>query len=337
MTQTAPSSQPAASVHALADVLPLPLQNTLNSLTVNLDQELARYRQQKQGIATPPQPVFRPRPRPLSLIAVQSQPSAPSIEGHSRPVPPPPPPNPRLNRQPDDGLPAEGNAASMTGGALAALAAPAKAAPDAPDAYMASSSALLESLAADAADTTVSREATQPEAQWKAWLGTPLGMGGLLLLLVASAGLGYALVNPAAMQHLATQTPLARFFAADSDETAPTEADLPMADQADPATALQHPDLSRSEFTELNLSSLSTLPGQARRPLATPNAVSSTPTTVSSPGAVPSPAPANSGSANSGSGNPTSASPAPNAAAPSRPAPQAAVPRSTAAGGPPAR
>jgi hypothetical protein len=81
MTQTAPSSQPAASVHALADVLPLPLQNTLNSLTVNLDQELARYRQQKQGIATPPQPVFRPRPRPLSLIAVQPQPSAPSTNG----------------------------------------------------------------------------------------------------------------------------------------------------------------------------------------------------------------------------------------------------------------
>ncbi|MDA0864895.1 MAG: hypothetical protein O2890_00410 [Cyanobacteria bacterium] len=317
MNQTS-SSQAASSVHALADVLPLPLQNTLNSLTVNLEQELTRYRQQKQGIATPPPPVFRPRPRPLSLIEVKAQPnraSSPSAV-NGKPLPPPPPPNPKLNRQPPmDGSPVAAAVPAMMVGALATQTVDA---PDKPEAYLASSAVLLESLADYPVQPLEPREETHAGTAWKTALGTPLGMGGLLLLLVASAGLGYALVNPAAMHHLATQTPLARFFAADSGETELTESDALQLNSSEQPASLQQPDLSRSEFTELNLSSLSTLPSADRslRANSSVNA-SSTPTTAIIPGVAPSPASANTA--------PTSVAPTPVTLLP-RPVPQAASP-----------
>lgn len=196
-------------------------------------------------------------------------------------VPPPPPPNPKLGRQPSTaGTPAvEGAVPLVIGGALATQSA---VTPDVPDAYLASSAALLESLAASPASPSEPRQETKEETPWTSLLGTPLGMGGLLLLLVASAGLGYALVNPVAIRHLATQTPLARFWAADSGEAGSTDAETLSANRSEQPASVQQPDLSQSEFTDLSLSNLSTLPGNIDRQLNanSSNTASSTPTTT---------------------------------------------------------
>jgi hypothetical protein len=318
MTHTSSSPQPTVSVHALTDVLPLPLQHTLNNLTVNLDQELTRYRQQKQGITPQQQPVFRPRPRPLSLIDVKSQSSI--EQPTARVAPPPPPKNPKLNRTAS----ADPAAASEVGGALATQSG---AVPETSETYLASSAALLDSLAADTHTTGSStadlREAPQPEAAWTHILGTPLGMGGLLLLLIASAGLGYALVNPVVIQHLATQTPIGRWLGADSHETDPSEADPLSADQPEQELALRQPDLSQSEFTDLNLSRLSTLPNDAGRPIESDvtAAANSTPTTSAVPKAVTTPTTTNTETAATAPTPATTPAAAPEtAAAPQRPA-----------------
>ncbi|MGD1905797.1 MAG: hypothetical protein ACFB0C_07365 [Leptolyngbyaceae cyanobacterium] len=332
MTHTSSSPQPTASVHALADVLPLPLQHTLNHLTVNLDQELMRYRQQKQGITPKPQPVFRPRPRPLSLIDIKSQ----SLSGQpaAKVTPPPLPLNPKLNHAPSaDTVSATPSASAAVGGALATQTA----APETSETYLASSAALLDDLAADAPTTdprTVDpREVSLQGTSWGNILGTPLGMGGLLLLLVASAGLGYALVNPVAIQHLASQTPLGRFLGADNSEKQPDEAAALTAEQPESALDSRHPDLSQSEFTDLNLSRLSTLPGSANRPTDSDriSTTNSTPTTSAAPPTVTtssSPTPANTAqtaATPSVATAPSAATPQAERAANPRPAPAAAT------------
>lgn len=152
---------------------------------------------------------------------------------------------------------------------------------------MASSEALLESLGqgygGQGYDTPFHPTPEPPASSpfWNRVLGTPLGLGAILLLLVASAGLGYLLVNPAAIGHLTAQMPWANSDALETD----TEGDSPvaLATPNSPNRSFQplSPDLSRQEFTRLDLSTLSTLPGATVRPSNT----ASTPSTGLAPAA----------------------------------------------------
>ena len=274
-----PSQSPSAPPSALDDVLATPLQSALNSLNVQLEQELARYRWARQGQTLPQKPIFKPRQRPLNLISVAARPAGSSAAPGGRAVPPPPPPNPRL--QPPAS--AAGSQAippsTWAGGAIVPQAEAAPSDYMASD-YMASSEALLESLGNETSEPTPAAYGP-PTSSWTQALATPLGMGALLLLLLVSGGLGYVLVNPSAVSHLAALWPFSN--PADSTPTPDQETvvvDSP-SDRSGPALS---PNLSEQEFVRLDLSTLSTLPLSAiRSPQAasTPTtAVDSTPTTT---------------------------------------------------------
>jgi hypothetical protein len=254
-----PNSSPVPS--ALDDVLAPPLQSALNSLNVQLDRELARYRSARQGTALPAVPVFKPRQRPLNLISVGARPAGSAA--------PPPPPNPKL-RQPEGTSQAIPPMAATGGAAMGAIVPQPLAEPDD---YMASSEALLESLGQAAAPPPAPPLATAP--RWPRLLATPLGMGVLLLLLLASGGLGYILVNPSTIAHLAVLWPFGSSSEAPTPET-PEAAVSPDPTAGDRAFQGLSPDLSEQEFVRLDLSTLSTLPRSAVRPPS----LASTPTTA---------------------------------------------------------
>ncbi|PSN77046.1 hypothetical protein C8B47_24160, partial [filamentous cyanobacterium CCP4] len=69
------------------------LQRAIESLSLNLDDELQRYRQNRSGqgaaIPTPARLQLRPNRKPIDLIALKTAAAAPT-------TPPPPPPNARL-------------------------------------------------------------------------------------------------------------------------------------------------------------------------------------------------------------------------------------------------
>lgn len=259
------SSNPAQS--ALMEGLQPALRNTLSSLNINLDYELARYRYVKRG-ETPPgvtPPQFQPRRRSLNLINVPSPPptQAPQATRASA-TPPPPPPNPRLQR-------GESVAAAASTSEVAALrSAIVQQSSLSPETYLASSEALLQSFDAPATSSRDEPSAASFDRSWTASILTPLGLGGLMLLLVASAGFGFILVNPSAASHLFQNTPLARFFPSEEEEDTEAIADAEAEDGEEatadfdgpPLTALG-PDLSQREFTDLDLNDLSSLPSNS--------------------------------------------------------------------------
>ena len=259
------------------------LGSALSSLSVQLDHELARYRHAKRGTAQPTAaPLFRPRQKPLSLINTPT-PARPQQTARKAVTPPPPPPNPRLQRGTHaanvsihEGSSGEGAIAappppSQPKSEVAALRSALVVQPGSSEEeeYLASSEALLESFN-NPYDGQVPETVTQPpEPNW-AKLNTPLGLGALLLLLVASAGFGFVLVNPVAVRHLVDRTPLARVWP-NPETTEVTEESTPTSENTDLADTLGEeplnplsPDLSRQEFAELDFDSLSTLPARNR-------------------------------------------------------------------------
>ena len=131
-----------------------------------------------------------------------------------------------------------------------------------PDGYLESSEALLKSLA-DEADLPPTDPAERPPTPYNPnseKSSLPLKQGTLLLLLTASAAVGYAIVNPAvlapARQWISERT------AAPAPETAselpPTGESVPTSPGASDFTP-PGPDLSAREFVDLDLSRLSTL------------------------------------------------------------------------------
>ena len=307
-----PSQSPSAPPSALDDVLATPLQSALNSLNVQLEQELARYRLARQGQAIPQKSVFKPRQRPLNLISVGARPagtSAATTEG--RAVPPPPPPNPRLQRQASAAGPQTIPPSTWVGGAIVPQAEAA------PSDYMASSEALLESLGSETPEPPPAAYGP-PTASWTQALATPLGMGALMLLLLVSGGLGYVLVNPNAVSHLAELWP----FGQEAEPTlAPDPGTVAVDSPSDRSGPALSPDLSEQEFVQLDLSTLSTLPLSTIRPpraASTPTtAVDSTPTTAIAP---------DSDRADSETSGATTATPATPSSSANRPAPAAARP-----------
>lgn len=279
-TPVAPDSQ---------TLLKQPLQQVLASLSVDLETELVRYRQSRQGEGKPQAHrgvAFRKRRKPIDLIRVEGR-SAPTTSPSpaqpplGQPLPPPLPPNPRLTQT-----------ATAADASLTRLERPGETATDRPltqetslqpyqdipEDFFETTEALLHSTPAvgnadsDAWDTDYTPALTQR-------LTTPLGIGALLLLLISSASLGYLLTNPKALAHLWHHPALLALRGQDAAGSATTSGVNGSYGTFEPGLEGLGPDLSHQEFVDLNLGSLSTLPNSA---LPTPH-LASTPLTLTLP------------------------------------------------------
>ncbi|WP_346293456.1 SPOR domain-containing protein [Sphaerothrix gracilis] len=319
MPKRSPASQ--SELKGSATELKAPLQSALGSLNITLDEELTRYRRQRQGHPAPlPRRLKVKSQRPLDLITVKPTESSPSqatptISGAVN-IPPPPPPR----------IPNPAAAETEAEATSPAIAAPSDIEGDesvtalasqhdlSPEGYLASSEALLQSLAADG---TADESAAAPsDSTWLDNWATPLGVGSLALLLVGSAGLGYVLTNPTAISHI----PLLKRLSATST-AGDVDAELTNTDNLEASDATFHslgPDLSSQEFVELNLNTLSTLETNAAVPLSPAS------TTATQPASTPT---ATAPAAQPPSAAATATAPATAAAPPTSPAPRAATAR----------
>jgi hypothetical protein len=137
-----------------------------------------------------------------------------------------------------------------------------------PEDYLISSEELLRSIAEEEMELRAERE---PNSMLETLL-TPLGVGSMLLLLMASTSLGYVIMNPSSLGWGTTAQPeppaAPETSASSQDGTAPS------------------PNLASEEFVDLGLGTLSTLPKPAVRAGSTPAKPKTAPT---KPGASPAP------------------------------------------------
>ena len=187
----------------------LRLRRALESLTLNLDDELHRYRQNRLGNATvpttPARLQLRQNRKSLDLIALKTAATSTTAVATA----PPPPPNARLQEilgqasvpssQTYPPQAAINQVRLSHGGTLTTYR-------QTPEDYLESTEALLGSVPPRSRPRQAD-EAHPPSLARQ--LTTPLGVGALLLLLVGSAGFGYLAMSPQAVQHL-TDSPLAR-------------------------------------------------------------------------------------------------------------------------------
>jgi hypothetical protein len=282
------SPSPANSAIAGGQTKP-PLQQALEALTINLDEELMRYRRSRFGDEVPPVPTAqlklrqRRRRRSLNLITLKGQePKATTSTagvttqgvtaqnavdvaaggGAPAAVPPYVPENPRLRQilehsaTPDSQVNVpQGTHQAITqrGGAMMPYQV-------APDSYMASTEVLLDSLPDD---TYADREDVDYHPSWRDQLSTPLGLGLLLLLLLGSASFGYLVTTPEMARRFWDNPLVQALRGSENDEMAsegePTEGDMNVADDVETGLRGIGPDLSQSEFQELELGRISTL------------------------------------------------------------------------------
>ena len=273
-------SQSPLANSALLEGLKPPLRSTLSSLNINLDYELARYRYAKRGDAQPgvAPPQFQSRrQRSLNLINVPTPAKQVKLPATAAAAPPPPP-NPRIAQTANSSAPAPvsdpmpGTATGNVSEVASLKSALVRQAAPQPDNYLESSEALLQNF-----DNSYPAAGSEPSPTSKSWfegINTPLGLGALLLLLVASAGFGFVLVNPSAAQNLFGNTPLARLLPSSAvdeveaidGEAAEADAEAIASPEGPPLSALG-PDLSQREFLTLDLNTLSNLPSNTS-PLA---------------------------------------------------------------------
>lgn len=267
------------------EAVPSPtLHRALESLMVNLDDELLRYRHNRTGQGPSPTPqrklTFRPRGRTSpSLISLKPTPAQPSSRGNGSPSAPP---SHRVNpiAPPPQAMPT--SQAGTMAGAMAdqrfdpsATGSSLMPYTPAPDSFLESSTALLGSAPSPASAMAVpatyfpesyDHEDVDYRPSLAERISTPLGVGALLLLLVGSAGFGYLVTSPTAIDHLRNHAWFQRFQPA---PTAETEAIIPEAAPSLP-TGLQGigPDLSGQELGELDLDRVSRLPVEPSRSAA---------------------------------------------------------------------
>ncbi len=285
-----------------------PLERALQNLNVNLEDELARYRRQRHGRVPPPPPPRRKAQRQtIDLISVSASPSEPAVSSpapgpSAPPTPPPAPPNPFLRGEPDpvadsdldlsdvDQLletqqPDDPEQGSDTQDVAKESALPV-ATDTAPEGYLESSEELLKSLADDQTEPESVPEPYSPDRKNNGLLK----LAGLVLVLLAGIGVGFAITYPSQLQKLRSQlfpnatspdTATTPEGTADATGTASGSTDrTPGSASSDTTTADSYkppgPDLSQREFVELDLESLSTLdvdktaPSASVPPLANP-------------------------------------------------------------------
>lgn len=152
----------------------------------------------------------------------------------------------------------------------------------APDNYLESSEKLLESL-----DGLKSRRREQPN--YLASLFTPLGIASMFLFLVSCTTLGYVMMNPSGLSNLGLDRLFKRSSTIAEDGTDKSQ-------NTREQTLPKSPDLASQEFVDLDLNSLSNVnpqPSQFPSPTATakpvvPPPISGSPNTTSTPSYKPS-------------------------------------------------
>lgn len=285
------------------------LQRALAGLMVDLDDELSRYRHSRTGQGPRPRAqrplTFRSKAERSSLNLITLKPPAASRRSGQHPgqaagQKPGQAPGQTVARSasapghpgrqgsgslPQGNLPAAGlepqpepptQADAALGSTLAPYAA-------IPEAYLESTAALLNSAPPAPAypESTDYLDAFYPDAYYQTdevyqpslaqRLSTPLGVGALLLLLVGSAGFGYLVTSPTAIDHLRNHAWVQRL---QGDTTAEAEDSTDGTD--DPTTASEPiplptglqgigPDLSGQEFGPLDLDRVSRLPADSSR------------------------------------------------------------------------
>lgn len=313
------------------------LESVLRNLNVNLEDELIRYRRQRHGRVPPPPPPRRAAQRQtIDLISVsasspggaEAKPSA--AAGNLKP--PPPPPNPFLNQTPAPDAPLEETVESAADAADAAdiealldiaetttqiedelpeaaagSALPIHTTDTSPDGYLESSEELLKSIADEQTEPADVPEPYSPNRK----NNSLLKLAGLVLVLLAGIGVGFAVTYPAQLQRLRSQLwPAGTETPPSSDATAPEASETATATPETSSNGYSPPgpDLSTREFVELDLESLSTLElegANGSSPLpgtSLPNNPAQSP--LPAPAATPTPA-----------GQPAPAAPAPNSPA----------------------
>lgn len=243
----------------------------LASLEVQLDQELTRYRRTRTGLRTANQPrggnYINIQPQQLTQTRVTAVKTPPSIaenritaapEKNSAPTTdkseeqdkpqvlflpastkiqtPPPPPPPPLPKSTSSIVPTVAKTPQPEN-----ILQPDNA-PKEPDDYLESSEALLRSLAAE------QPEIKKPSNPTSDSLLSPLGIGSILLLLVASLTLGYVVFNPKNLPHLN----LANLFNSSSsptkDNTEGVTSNPQPTDEAELTSIPKYPNLAANEF-----------------------------------------------------------------------------------------
>ncbi|MBD2209869.1 hypothetical protein H6G27_08270 [Nostoc linckia FACHB-104] len=259
-----------------------PLAAALASLEVQLDQELARYRRTRdtsrlanprvvsyigsspQAIAaaileqsqtgeiklpTPPAPVMLDPQVEAATDTVQFEEldhlqlsSTPEVATTLTPPPPPPPPIPPTPSTPP--TPASSIVRTGQPDEDDTLLQPDDT-PREPDNYLESSEALLRSV------TDEESPAKRPNSSSNDGILSPLGIGSMLLLLVASLTLGYVVFNPKSL----TQLKLSNVFNGKSSAPADNTTSVATNIQTQPETLLtpipKYPNLAAKEFPEV--------------------------------------------------------------------------------------
>jgi hypothetical protein len=247
------------------------LQVALASMDVQLDAELARYRRESKKhppLHVPASPAQIPEGR------VQIAPPEKSIAGNGNG-------DGKLLSDaaapstPDDALPPASSDAPTSTSAISADSST-EPSQTPPQNYLKSSEALLNSK-----DSSKALDTPDPKTSG---MLSPLGIGSMLLFLLATATLGYVAFNPSSLNYLGLARLLGKL------ET-PKTGTVPAAPETPPsATAGKvpgSPDLSSQEFPNLTLDTLS---GINPNPNPAPTTATPAKPTAATPTATPQPA-----------------------------------------------
>ena len=234
------------------------LQAVLANLDVDLEEELTRFRRQRPGKKMLYTNGSRPKgENTLDLISVKATggrtfgsangASVASNNGNLGGV---------QDLNPQQNIPAAAIASDVEPQVSEAVetnqsqaAAPAATVMQ-PDDYLASSEALLKNLKEEPKENPFTPEESERESDR---LLSPLGIGSMLLLLLASATLGYVVMNPASVSHLN------RLFEPQKPKVAENTSKTAAAGNASGVRGIPtSPNLAAQEFDELSLRSLGT-------------------------------------------------------------------------------
>lgn len=246
------------------------LATALGSLEVQLDQELTRYRRARNGVKQPKTVSvenYIPQPsQELNTITetfVTTQPSTAEFKNNSifleNPVSdvekqeeinhlplssaekstkiqtPPPPPEPK---------PISSIVPTKPKAAESETPVPANHTPKHPDDYLESSEALLRSLQEEQPPTNKSSNSNDS-------LLSPLGIGSMLLLLLASLTLGYVVFNPQTLPQLDISKFFNRIYSKTGKTTDATANNLSPIDQPQITPIPKYPNLAAREFPQV--------------------------------------------------------------------------------------
>ncbi|HLO85708.1 MAG TPA: hypothetical protein VK203_11980 [Nostocaceae cyanobacterium] len=252
------------------------LASALASLEVQLDQELSRYRRTRHGSRKPSsvsaktfisnqqqkshgtgatlnttQPATHTdttTETSLALTLVKkeqlnyTQIAAPK-DSVKKKTPPPPPPNPVINTPPQANSSSIVHTKANATGNENLVQKEETSTP--PDDYLESSEALLRSLAEEQ-----TAEQPTPSTSSSEGLLSPLGIGSMLLLLLASLTLGYVVFNPQTLPHLYLGKIFSGTNTANEENAESTGNSQPVA--APELTPIpKYPNLAANEFPEV--------------------------------------------------------------------------------------